>query len=1255
MSTDISPPSAGPLHDNDRTEHIPSRIRLLVEEELAEGPDRGWPHGRDKENAPWLLHPKEDLYGLALSGGGIRSATYNLGLLQALDRVGLLKHFHYLSTVSGGGYVGGWWTRWRAWQSKSECPEDGVFPRKGADQPDPEHRAVRHLRQYSNFLTPRLGVFSWDTGRMVVSAVSAMIPSLLVSVSVLVLVLCVWMVALTGMVGPWIVMTAGPGLVSADASAVARVAAAAIGAGAGLLFSAAAVRMVNATTTRAASELWAIPATAAGAAVGWYLAVSMFPPSTPFIVFVTAATLTVCEGKWRQRGENGNLNDYAFASFLALLVTALAWTALWPRPESASWLPGFAPDGSVPSWTAGMVPQSANTVGAALLFVFTPALAWGAAVVVFVVLRTLVSSRMKQITNREVRSAFDRVQARLILLVVAWTLLAAAWVLGVILAAWWAERSIVHGSTLVGLLTTLTAAYAAVQGWIAKQGFNAADSRWRERIKPILPQVFAYAVLILLWLLLIASIGPSVAGLSPRPVASVFGVALLIVVLGFLTFNPNEVGIHGFYRSRLVRAFTGACNDERFSGKTEECDGDDVLLGDIRFGSGGPRVHLICCAANDLDSTTAMKQLNRGATSATLSNVGFSVGDRFCTWNKYDQGRGAPPSLGAAMTASGAAFNTLLGWRSVRFGPAATFLLAALNLRLGLWLPHPDPPGERKAQRWSPGGWLRQRPGFPFFKEMFSSASATDTIVHLSDGGHFENLAVYELIRRHCRVIVVSDCGQDGTGDFEDLGRLCRHVRVDFGVDIRIDVSPLRPGPDGRSRQHMVAGDIHYPDGDTGVLLYFKPSLVGSEPTDVFHYKTQNAEFPHESTLDQFYDEAQWEAYRRLGEHAGMMAFRTVSGDLSIDDAATAAEVFGRARREWKAARAGLEGGLAVFRSGSAELDELLRSPENSLLQRQVYPELASGSVQVPGLFSTARPNGLRVPPKDASASAADVAESELFTLRQMLLLLNELYVSEELEFNHSHPVYLGVTNFFRRWATAERMSYWWPVLKPQFSPQLGRFVENRLGTEPLSMQETVVDSESLYGGIDLLRGHVAHPEDVRCRTFSLWQRLGNERAPSRHVRVACLHAVPISGQLAWRASDLVIADGLWGVGIGHSFLIKLRTHLASVGQAEPGTAVRELFVRLERARDASAAEKQALATTMQLYRSVGFREITPVDSLTISGPPRPPLLEWHKPGDRPPGPRLVEWMHLEVEPCINKPGSDIEEARHRVDLEVRA
>jgi len=127
----------------------------------------------------------EDLVGLALSGGGIRSATFCLGFLQALAEFRLLSRFDYLSTVSGGGYIGGWLAAWIKREGEVRNVERQLCPNRidearakrwrGPQRPlpddseelrgpvlDAEPEPIHHLRDFSNYLAPRPGVFSAD-------------------------------------------------------------------------------------------------------------------------------------------------------------------------------------------------------------------------------------------------------------------------------------------------------------------------------------------------------------------------------------------------------------------------------------------------------------------------------------------------------------------------------------------------------------------------------------------------------------------------------------------------------------------------------------------------------------------------------------------------------------------------------------------------------------------------------------------------------------------------------------------------------------------------------------------------------------------------------------------------------------------------------------------------------------------------------------------------------------------------------------
>lgn len=1144
MSTEVAPAPAPqivsapfvPTGDAVR-EGDPRSIEALVAAELPPGEAIR----RGDEGARWLRHPPRDLFGIALSGGGIRSATFNLGLLQGLHDLQLLRAFDYLSTVSGGGYIGSFWTAWRSRRPGRE----GRFPcdiPEGAAEP----REVRHLREFSNFLAPRLGIFSYDTGRLVVTGISAMLPSLLASLSVVALALFAWI-----------------GL-------------------AWLLFS---------------------PSLSFWASVG-------------VLVALTTGTLTAFELAWRRRREPSDGAAYLGAALLSIVLTTAWWWALpGPLAPGAAYLagqllPGLEEAELTRSWA----------------YVFAPAAAWGGAFLTLVALRWFFSLAVRWPRWQRVRRASDRARSRLLLLTVVWSALSLLWFAGLLIEYHLiGDAPAVAAPGLGGLGAALVAAFAQVQKLLSKQRNESAASSLLARIKPLLPQILAYAVLVMMVLgmvgLIVAAERPG--GVLPFGAGAVLAGAVGITVLVLVLMDPNEVGLHSFYRSRLVRAYPGASNDGRpgLNREAEVVDGDDVRLDEL--GGGGLRPFpLVCCAANDLSSRDGLETLNRGASSAVLSPAGCSVDGEWAPWSDYR----TAPTLGGAITASGAAFNTLMGSFSKQLGPAVTFVAAALNLRLGMWVPHPAHPGKRRIKL---AGW-------PFYLEMFGLATASGPRpVHLSDGGHFENLAVYELIRRHCRVILAADCGADGDGAFDDLGNLVRKVREDFGVEVRIDTTPLRRGANGLSRQHMVAGDIHYPDGDTGVLLLCKPVLVGSEPADVQQYHTRNAGFPHESTGDQFYDEAQWESYRRLGQHSVHTAFRPVIDGLELQRPGRSdaelrqvwGDAFARARREWFPEPEGYDERLSRFADRVAELDAHLRQGECRLLQQQVYKELSElerqqRRVRV-GDLAVVAPDADGVARVDTQPAEEDVLPSSeelaasLYVIRRALLLMEEVFQGGDLARNHGHPLYLGVMNWFARWAYAPLFRLWWPLLKTMYPQPLTRFLEQQfslrsverpdrgdLGEEML--QAVVRRGDAGFAGDCWRRqGRVKREDAATVLSYHLRMFYeGRGRYEIQAAQVSADAAVP--GALIWEAEDFFVPPGLWGVGIGTEFLRALRGGPADL------EGVSWLVVRVAYDPAAGAAGRKRAADEMHLYRASGFREADLVEgALHFGAAPQPLSARW--------------------------------------------
>jgi hypothetical protein len=235
-------------------------------------------------------------------------------------------------------------------------------------------------------------------------------------------------------------------------------------------------------------------------------------------------------------------------------------------------------------------------------------------------------------------------------------------------------------------------------------------------------------------------------------------------------------------------------------------------------------------------------------------------------------------------TSSGAAVSSNMGALTIK---PLTFTLALLNIRLGYWLRNPcpdydDPPITK------PKDWIIARlfrlPSIVLFAEMFGWITEKWSRIYLTDGGHIENLGVYSLMKRRCKVIIAIDAEADPTMSFGAFLILERYAPIDLGATVELPWRAIRdctlavdkafdkadedgfaippiPGP------HCAAGEIQYGRNETGILLYVKASLTGDEDDYILDYKRRYRAFPHETTGDQFFGEEQLEAYRALGFH----------------------------------------------------------------------------------------------------------------------------------------------------------------------------------------------------------------------------------------------------------------------------------------------------------------------------------------------------------------------------------------------------
>jgi hypothetical protein len=247
-------------------------------------------------------------------------------------------------------------------------------------------------------------------------------------------------------------------------------------------------------------------------------------------------------------------------------------------------------------------------------------------------------------------------------------------------------------------------------------------------------------------------------------------------------------------------------------------------------------------------------------------------------------------NLGTAMAISAAAASPNMGAFTLR---PFSLLMTLLNVRLGYWLPNPrlvdesvdesGPERDSKSVSKMGLGWKFWRPGPMYLlKEALGTFDTRGRYVNVSDGGHIENLGVYELLRRRCRFIIAVDGEADPEVRCGSLTTLMRFAKIDLGVTLDLDPKKIREG-DGPIKDHWVVGTIDYGGGEKGTLLYLKSSLTGDESPDVLAYHANNPAFPHESTADQFFSEAQLEVYRALGEHITQGVFKEAEGRKLVD------------------------------------------------------------------------------------------------------------------------------------------------------------------------------------------------------------------------------------------------------------------------------------------------------------------------------------------------------------------------------------
>jgi len=905
---------------------------------------------RERRSVP-AAEDVTDLSGLCFSGGGIRSATFSLGVLQGLATYGLLRRFDYISSVSGGGFIASWLISWIKHSSfddveqelRKSPPEQGVdaIPRPHTYK---EAGPINFLRSYSNYLTPRLGLFGADTWVAAASYIRNLLLNLTILISSLAAVLLV----------PRLGQRAFQAALCSDGWPAAVVAVAL------LLFSLAFIDLNIADFSlreAVAQEMHGQGpdprelAAAAQSRVLWlgvlpiFVAAVLGSLSLAQYVKADSGVATAHVGWWVLWGAVGYLLSRAIAQ-------GIAWLLLWDRVQTRGadvrkefwarerraafamlrWAPLAGLLGGVllrelarlfRLWSC-LDPRA----GAALLVSFGPPL-----VIAIILLNGVLHVGLMSLwfVNQK-REWWARLAAWLLIWTLSWIFVFALALyspLGVLRLTGWVKTKIalIAGwgvSTLSGILGGSSA---------KTSGEEKSGNTLLELVTTIGPYVFIVGTFVLISYGIYTIVGGSssmsaqptpvemqVSGnvestaASSTPLQGTFqfslstaiahrqisdnqywgkwcfckllglfvGLVVVAVVLGWRV-DVNEFSLQLFYRNRLVRCYLGASNPQRcpqpFTGFDPT---DDTLLRDFSTSRdlkySGP-YPILNCALN-ISHGERLAWQERKAES-------FIFTPRFCGYDFKEERKDqaaqevlsdrqllAPhqsyrptetyaypdggPYLGTAVATSGAAVNPNMGYH---ISSPVAFLLTVFNVRLGWWMGNP-----RREET-----WRRSTPMFGLFYllcQLFGVTDDTSKYVNLSDGYHFENLGLYELVRRKCKYIVVCDVGADAGFTREDLGNAVRKCRSDFGVDIELDASPFKPGEDGFSDAHFVAGTIQYPDGQQGQILYIKSAMTGYEPQDILAYKVANPVFPHQSTADQWFDESQFESYRALGRFA---------------------------------------------------------------------------------------------------------------------------------------------------------------------------------------------------------------------------------------------------------------------------------------------------------------------------------------------------------------------------------------------------